>query len=159
MPAQQLRRTVSAVPSKAYQSGVKGHHGRSVHSAGSRPRKAQGSFLSLSLPQHSLRQAVDGIEKALTFEPEENHDHLKLEDMLRRVSGWLPIAMERSDWSLVSFCYECGRGRGVVLTCCPGCRLVKYCSRTCKTENWKRGGHQLECTGAQVPKSKTRRKK
>lgn len=47
--------------------------------------------------------------------------------------------------SFSSFCYECGRSSGMYLSECPGCRVVNYCSRTCKTENWAKG-HKEECS-------------
>lgn len=52
-------------------------------------------------------------------------------------------------WTLLSFCYKCGRSTGVRLLRCPGCRAVCYCSQSCRAESWTRG-HQYECTGAQV---------
>lgn len=57
--------------------------------------------------------------------------------------------MTRREWTLFSFCYECGRSVGVHLAKCLGCRAVCYCSHSCKVENWKKG-HGNECTGAQV---------
>ena len=53
------------------------------------------------------------------------------------------------EWTLFSFCYECGRSVGVHLAKCSGCRAVCYCSHSCKNESMKKG-HIEECTGAQV---------
>ena len=53
------------------------------------------------------------------------------------------------EWTLFSFCYECGRSVGVHLAKCSGCRAVCYCSHSCKNENLKKG-HIEECTSAQV---------
>ena len=59
-----------------------------------------------------------------------------------------PCATDK-EWTLYSFCYECGRSVGVHLAKCVGCRTVCYCSHSCKSANWKKG-HGIECTGAQV---------
>lgn len=53
------------------------------------------------------------------------------------------------EWTLFSFCYECGRSVGVHLAKCSGCRAVCYCSHSCKNESLKKG-HIEECAGAQV---------
>ena len=55
---------------------------------------------------------------------------------------------ERS-WTLKSFCYECGRSAGIHLTECSGCRLVAFCSQSCRDE-CRKGGHRSECKDAQV---------
>ncbi len=47
-------------------------------------------------------------------------------------------------WSFSSFCYECGKSFGVFLMACPGCQMVSYCTKNCKTENWRKG-HKDEC--------------
>ena len=52
-------------------------------------------------------------------------------------------------WGFSSFCYECGRSSGVRLTVCLGCKVVSYCSRSCKGESWKKG-HREECNNAEV---------
>lgn len=54
------------------------------------------------------------------------------------------LASAAEDWSFSSFCYECGRSYGTCLTECPGCRMVAYCSKNCKRENWRKG-HREEC--------------
>ena len=53
------------------------------------------------------------------------------------------------EWTLFSFCYECGRSVGVHLAKCSGCRAVCYCTHSCKSESLKKG-HIEECAGAQV---------
>ena len=59
------------------------------------------------------------------------------------------VTISDSEWSLASFCYECGRSSGVHLVKCFGCQSVWYCSRTCKSESLKKS-HKDECPGAQV---------
>ena len=54
-----------------------------------------------------------------------------------------------TEWSLSSFCYECGRSCGVHLVKCFGCQSVWYCSRTCRSESLRKS-HKDECPGAQV---------
>lgn len=147
---------MSALPTKPYSSVIKGE--RAAQSAGNRPRKSMASLFSVCLPQHTLRAAIESILSSVQCDTDDERQSSKLVDLLKRVSELFPMATEKSEWSLVSFCYECGRSVGVVLVNCPGCRSIKYCSKSCRAESWKRG-HQLECTGAQVAKGTSRRNK
>ena len=52
-------------------------------------------------------------------------------------------------WTLSSFCFECGRRAGVRLSKCQGCGSVYYCSHSCREEGFKRG-HKEECTGEEL---------
>ena len=68
---------------------------------------------------------------------------------LEKVGEWPPpgnSAPSVQQWSLSSFCYECGRRAGVRLSKCQGCGSVYYCSHTCREEGFRRG-HKEECTG------------
>ena len=71
---------------------------------------------------------------------------IEMADKPQDISTDTPSSQE---WTLFSFCYECGRSVGVHLAKCSGCRAVCYCSHSCKNENLKKG-HIEECTGAQV---------
>ena len=168
----------------------KRNKGRAIVSAGGKPRNGPGK-LSLSLPEHTLRVALENVAKAQCSGKEESgsdeedvdtddvkqkslkNDHglgrdlMKLDEMFDKAKSllFLPpqnncpciiteeaaseITKGRKEWTIFSFCYECGRTSGVHLVKCPGCRGVSYCSRTCRSDNWKKG-HQKECTGAQV---------
>ena len=68
------------------------------------------------------------------------------------------VTSEHREWTLLSFCYECGRSAGVCLVKCSKCKEVCYCSHSCKATNWK-NSHQFECSGAQrLSKKKLKRK-
>ena len=183
-----LYRTTSMCDSSKYQpaemrSPRKRNKGRSVISAGGRPRTKPG-YLSLSLPEHTLRAALENLSKAYGNEGEEpeisdderdggtnkktsrgknelSHS-INLEEMFEKAKSLFPSPPTTSkdnlndedtavkkEWTMFSFCYECGRTSGVHLVKCPGCKGVSYCSKTCRSDNWKKG-HQRECTGAQV---------
>lgn len=174
-------------------------------------------MLSISLPEHTLRAALESVSKAHSNREEDDEDSgsegegreqvqgrkankglmknsnsspgrnttMKINEMFERAKVLLPSVryectcvvdsvqgdddgtafvdkvevadingesrVDRKEWTIFSFCYECGRTSGVHLVKCPGCRSVSYCSRTCRSDNWKKG-HQKECsgTGAQV---------
>lgn len=55
----------------------------------------------------------------------------------------------KRSWALNSFCYECGRSAGIRLTQCSGCRLVAFCSQSCR-EQCLKAGHRSECMDARV---------
>ena len=160
-------------------------------------------MLSISLPEHTLRAALENVSKAHSSSKNEGDseseeelcqdstrqsnkglksDHsgqnvMKIDEMFERAKLLLPsvkcecacsgeqeeveldkleidvaIIAEKKEWTIFSFCYECGRTSGVHLVKCPGCRGVSYCSRTCRSDNWRKG-HQKECTGVQVKPS------
>ena len=187
--------------------------GRPIVSAGGRPRTGPG-MLSISLPEHTLRAALENVSKAHDSKRDKGGDSgseeegdkkgskglknnsgnsssqgqnvMKIGEMFERAKVLLPnvrcectcvdeqgdagmtvdrlevadgeleirCKVGRKEWTMFSFCYECGRTSGVHLVKCPGCRSVSYCSRTCRTDNWKKG-HQRECTGAQVKQKDT----
>ena len=190
-----LCRTTSSLYDSRNQSDVKNikkrNKVRSTLSAGERPRNAPG-ILSVSLPEHTLRTALEGVAKAHCSDCKEGEDEsdeeqyvggakqkglkndhtsgknlMKVDEMFEKAKSLLPPSpcqgfgecednlTEREslegkkEWTITSFCYECGRTAGVHLVKCPGCRGVSYCSRTCRSDNWKKG-HQKECTGVQV---------
>ena len=70
----------------------------------------------------------------------------KAESIFKHYKGSL-----KTSWRFSDFCYECGKTAGVRLTLCTGCEVVSYCSRFCKTENWKKG-HREECCKADMIK-------
>ena len=212
---QKLYRTTSMYDSCKpfdFRGSRKKYKGRPVVSAGGRPRTGPG-MLSVSLPEHTLRAALENVSKAHGNSEEdgdsENEEEasgknnkelkngnspgsarqnvMKIEEMFERAKVLLPsvrcecacvgeqeqadeevdlavdnFAADRAisatenkkEWTIFSFCYECGRTSGVHLVKCPGCRSVSYCSRTCRSDSWKRG-HQKECTGAQVKRKDT----
>ena len=189
---QKIYRTTSMCDSSKYQqaemrSPRKRNKGRSVISAGGKPRTRLGP-LSVSLPEHTLRAALENVSKAhgnreaesdhsdeeqdggakqkpAGVKGDSRHNVMKLDEMFEKAKSLLPriecstkenLKEEelpgetgQKEWTMFSFCYECGRTSGVHLVKCPGCRGVSYCSRTCRSENWRRGHHK-ECTGAQV---------
>lgn len=191
---QKLCRTTSAYDSTCKTHVLRGirkrNKGRTILSAGGRPRNGPG-MLSISLPEHTLRAALDNVARAqrgghnedeetdsddegcssdITKQKGSKNDHssgqnvMKLDEMFEKAKLLLPLrcecvnedvteeseaSTEKKEWTIFSFCYECGRTSGVHLVKCPGCRGVSYCSRTCRTDSWKKG-HQIECTGAQV---------
>ena len=208
---QKLYRTTSmydSCKSFDFRGSRKRHKGRPIVSAGGRPRTGPG-MLSISLPEHTLRAALENVSKAHGNSEEDGDSEseeegegclrrksnkelkngnspcsagqnvMKIDEMFERAKVLLPsvrcectcvgeqvqdevaaadslevdravAAMDnKKEWTIFSFCYECGRTSGVHLVKCPGCRSVSYCSRTCRSDNWKKG-HQKECTGAQV---------
>lgn len=198
---QKFCRTTSMYDSCKPFGSWKRHKGRPIVSAGGRPRTGPG-MLSISLPEHTLRAALQNVSKAHGNSEEDGdtgseeegecqgrknkglknsnspssvgQNVMKIDEMFERAKGLLlslrcecvcvdeqngitadkleadgEIRVERKEWTIFSFCYECGRTSGVHLVKCPGCRSVSYCSRTCRSDNWKKG-HQKECTGAQV---------
>ena len=226
---QKLCRTTSAYDSfkpslDILDTRVRKRHkaGRPIVSAGGKPRQSGHlGLLSMSLPEHTLRAALENVSKAHDGSRKEddnddsaeseNEQHLsgssslkknsknlkdclslggsvgggrkavqtmKLDEMFEKAKLLLPVVRgessykvvehkedevavdsleierkpslsEKKEWTMFSFCYECGRTSGVHLVRCPGCRSVSYCSRTCRSDNWKKG-HQKECTGGQV---------
>lgn len=199
---QKLCRTTSMYDSscKPFGSQKRQNKGRPTISAGGRPRTGPG-MLSISLPEHTLRAALEHVSKAQGNSEEDGdsgseeegespkgrrgnkglknsnsspgQNVMKMDEMFERAKVLLPSVRcesacvdeqddegvtvdklevdgdAKKEWTIFSFCYECGRTSGVHLVKCPGCRSVSYCSRTCRSDNWKRG-HQKECTGAQV---------
>lgn len=183
-----LHESINRVESRC---SKKRNKGRSIVSAGGRPRNGPGN-LSLSLPEHTLRVALENVVKVQCSGKEEsgsdeedvcaddvkqkglknNHSSgrnlMKLDEMFEKAKSLLFLSPQNNncpcideniteetaseitkEWTIFSFCYECGRTSGIHLVKCPSCRGVSYCSRTCRSDNWKRG-HQKECTGAQV---------
>ena len=194
---QKLCRTTSSLLDSRNQPDLvkctkKRNKGRSILSAGERPRNGGPGLISVSLPEHTLRVALENVSKALSSGKEGGEDSdeeqssngakqkgvknnhssgqnpMKLDEMFEKAKSLLPApslncrfvqdeseevesaeVLGKKAWTISSFCYECGRTSGVHLVKCPGCKGVSYCSRTCRSDNWKKG-HQRECTGAQV---------
>ena len=193
-----LYRTMSAAEPKSFNSRLPGRtHNqkatfrRDTQSAGAVPRRG-GNITSFSLPERTLRAALDDINKIhgdpshsrntvnsklrnystrgpstlfsgaaitckiptsqiLRFHPESEPSKLEKDGKLpplesgNRISD-TALPNKRGEWTLSSFCYECGRRAGVHLSKCHGCGSVYYCSQTCREEGFKRG-HKEECTG------------
>ena len=148
---------------------------RDAQSAGAVPRR-KSNALSFSLPERTLRAALEDVNKihgdpnSRSSTVDFSYSARGPSSMIRDVAPtsrilWVhpesePLDLEKvgegpplgnsapsvQQWSLSSFCYECGRRAGVRLSKCQGCGSVYYCSHTCREEGFRRG-HKEECTG------------
>ena len=186
---------MSAVETRLHFAAVYRKPALRVLSAGGTPRRGVNP-LSLSLPEHTLRTALEDVSRVhrgnsglidlnlrsgttklpLLYSVTEalfpwsnpNGDSETSDDSgidRNQLNGAdshsqkkNPLSSERrSSWTLLSFCYECGRSAGVRLVRCKSCGAVCYCSQSCKDDNLKKG-HREECTGAQVNVGKYRQR-
>jgi hypothetical protein len=166
LPEHTLRAALENV-SKAHDDGKReeggGESGSEEEEAGDRKANKGLKNNSNSSPGQNVMKIGEMFERAKVLLPsvrcectcvDEQDDGIAVDGQEAAADGEITCRVGKKEWTIFSFCYECGRTSGIHLVKCPGCRGISYCSRTCRSDNWKKG-HQRECTGAQVKQKDT----
>ena len=142
-------------------------------------KKAQTFPDLMVLPENTLRQSLEAINHFIESDSLEEEDYEEKEivvetskkakkknmlmakiarykELIKQAESLFrryPQSLTGKAWEFSDFCYECGKSGSVRLSYCTGCEVIKYCSRNCKLDNWKKG-HREECNKMELMKQR-----